>query len=256
LETLLEYKKYTHLAIQLESLHLLPILTLNYSNSLLPLAIEYLTVVAEQEDWRKSTKISANKFAFLNCRGHPTVRLYTRSRKPRFHRAATGKGLYNMSVPFLYHIRRMSSDGGLLQHYFTNHRRTPSRRRLGVLSAIWGKASSRSSRKSIKSIADTLPSTRSEEMEAPLTTNGNGDVPTDTAPAVTFDADIFRSYLLALLPPVIGALPEELNSLFDDEFDERVARFAADSGGPLYVVKTKEESSAEGMFLDLILHTY
>lgn len=86
-------------------------------------------------------------------------------------------------------------------------------------------------------------------MEAPLTTNGNGDIPTDTAPVVTFDADVFRSYLLALLPPVIGALPEELESLFDDEFDERVARFAADSGGPLYVVKTKEESSSEGVFI-------
>ncbi|KAF9463127.1 dynein heavy chain [Collybia nuda] len=82
-------------------------------------------------------------------------------------------------------------------------------------------------------------------MEAPLTTNGNGDIPTDTTPVVAFDAEIFRSYLLALLPPVIGALPEELDSLFDDEFDERVTRFAADSGGPLYVVKTKEESSPE-----------
>lgn len=144
----------------------------------------------------------------------------------------------------------MSSENGLFQHYFTNHRRTPSRQRLGILSAIWGRASSRSSRKSIKSIADSVPSTRLEEMETPLTTNGNGDIPADTAPVVTFDADIFRSYLLALLPPVIGALPEELESLFDDEFDERVARFAADSGGPLYVVKTKEESSTEGVFLE------
>jgi dynein heavy chain 1 len=61
-----------------------------------------------------------------------------------------------------------------------------------------------------------------------------------------FDSEIFRSYLLALLPPVIGALPSELDAVFDDEFDERVARFAADTGGSLYVVKAKEDS--EGMY--------
>jgi hypothetical protein len=58
---------------------------------------------------------------------------------------------------------------------------------------------------------------------------------------LSFDTDIFRTYLLALLPPVIGALPSELDSLFDDEFDERVARFAAESGGVVYIVKVKDE---------------
>jgi dynein heavy chain 1 len=83
-----------------------------------------------------------------------------------------------------------------------------------------------------------------------LTTNGiNHDTVTSAEPAVTFESEIFRSYLLALLPPVIGALPSELEQLFDHEFDERVARFAADSGGSLYVVKAKEES--EGAYSNL-----
>jgi hypothetical protein len=75
-----------------------------------------------------------------------------------------------------------------------------------------------------------------------VTTNVINHDTTHTEPAVAFDLEIFRAYLLAQLPPVIGALPSELDSLFDHEFDERVARFAADTGGSLYVVKTKEES--------------
>lgn len=67
----------------------------------------------------------------------------------------------------------------------------------------------------------------------------NGDA---VEPSASFDPDIFRKYLLALLPPVIGADPADLDTLFDDEFDERVARFANESGGVIYVVKTKEES--------------
>ncbi|KAF8229624.1 hypothetical protein L208DRAFT_1285588, partial [Tricholoma matsutake] len=61
-----------------------------------------------------------------------------------------------------------------------------------------------------------------------------------------FNSEIFHSYLLALLPPVIGALPSELDSVFDDEFDKRVAHFAADTGGSLYVVKAKEDSEDDG----------
>ena len=69
-------------------------------------------------------------------------------------------------------------------------------------------------------------------------------------PTSAFDPEIFRSYLLSLLPPVIGAYPSDLESLFDEEFDARVARFASDTGGVIYVVKVKEES--EGMFLYFI----
>ncbi|KAH7884160.1 dynein heavy chain, N-terminal region 1-domain-containing protein [Phlebopus sp. FC_14] len=78
-------------------------------------------------------------------------------------------------------------------------------------------------------------------------TNSNGVLPHDSpvdAP-VPFDASLFHSYLLSLLPPVIGALPEELESLFDNEFDERVTRFAAEGADVIYVVKVKEESEAE-----------
>ena len=59
-------------------------------------------------------------------------------------------------------------------------------------------------------------------------------------------------YLLALLTPIIDALPSELGSLFDDEFDERVARFAAESGGVVYIVKVKGE--VEGLSFYLYLH--
>ncbi|EDR09748.1 dynein heavy chain protein 2 [Laccaria bicolor S238N-H82] len=71
---------------------------------------------------------------------------------------------------------------------------------------------------------------------------------------LSFDTDIFRTYLLALLPPVIGALPSELDSLFDDEFDERVARFAAESGGVVYIVKVKDEVEDDGGTLTYTYH--
>lgn len=84
-----------------------------------------------------------------------------------------------------------------------------------------------------------------------LTTNGINHDTSPAEPSVVYDSEIFRSYLLALLPPVIGALPSELGSLFDDEFDERVARFASDTGGSLYVVKAKEES--EGIYPSMLV---
>ncbi|KAF9561514.1 hypothetical protein CPC08DRAFT_817653 [Agrocybe pediades] len=88
-------------------------------------------------------------------------------------------------------------------------------------------------------------------MEPPQPqTNGSAnhhDSPPQPAPEVTstFEPEIFRQYLLGLLPPVIGASPPDLESLFDDEFDERIRRFAADTGGVIYVVQIKEESEAE-----------
>jgi len=77
-------------------------------------------------------------------------------------------------------------------------------------------------------------------------TNGSINHDTPAEPAPSFDADIFRSYLVSLLPPVIGAFPSELDSLFGEEFEEHVARFASESGSSLYIVKVKHES--EGVF--------
>lgn len=91
----------------------------------------------------------------------------------------------------------------------------------------------------------------SQEVE--VTANGltNGATNHDTPDSTTqFDPLIFRSYLLALLPPVIGAEPDELESLFDDEFDEKIIRFAADNGGSIYVVKVREE--VEGMLVSYV----
>lgn len=90
-------------------------------------------------------------------------------------------------------------------------------------------------------------------MEAPAPhTNGsiNGDAGVE--PSTAFDPDIFRKYLLALLPPLIAADPEDLDTsstLFDTEFDERVARFATESGGVIYIVKTKEESDGTCVYV-------
>jgi len=84
----------------------------------------------------------------------------------------------------------------------------------------------------------------------PALTNGtttNGDHPS-TEPPSLFDADIFRRYFLSLLPPVIGANISDLQSIFDNEFNDRVARFAADTGGVIYVVQAKEDN--EGMALE------
>ena len=41
---------------------------------------------------------------------------------------------------------------------------------------------------------------------------------------------------------MLGANEADLNSLFDHEFGERVSRFAADTGGVIYVVQAKEEN--------------
>ncbi|KAH9964086.1 dynein heavy chain, N-terminal region 1-domain-containing protein [Lactifluus volemus] len=91
-------------------------------------------------------------------------------------------------------------------------------------------------------------------MEGPYTpstpthlngTNGiNGTSPTphdEAAPSSSFDPGIFRTYLLSLLPPVLGASPEEIDSIFDGDFDERVARFAGEGIGVIYIVKRRDE---------------
>ncbi|KAI0069891.1 dynein heavy chain [Panus rudis PR-1116 ss-1] len=87
-------------------------------------------------------------------------------------------------------------------------------------------------------------------VEAPLSngvTNGVHDGPVEPQPtqAIPFDTAVLKSYLLALLPPLLAATPSELEYLFDDEFDERVQRFVSEGGGVLYVVKKKEESEDE-----------
>ena len=152
----------------------------------------------------------------------------------------------------------MATDTGV-QHYFTSHRRTPPRRSLSLslslsqsLSSLW-----RASKTKL-----TLPPppegpifANTDMDTTAIATNGHHHDPPQSesqAQPLSFDTDIFRTYLLALLPPVIGALPSELDSLFDDEFDDRVARFAAESGGVVYIVKVKDE--VEGLSFYSYLH--
>ena len=82
-------------------------------------------------------------------------------------------------------------------------------------------------------MATSLDSLRSPSLPTP--TNGiiPHDPPNPTEPqpaAPAFDAAQFKTYLLSLLPPVLGASPDELESIFDDEFEERVGRFAGEGG--------------------------
>ncbi|KAI0042887.1 hypothetical protein FA95DRAFT_1563857 [Auriscalpium vulgare] len=72
--------------------------------------------------------------------------------------------------------------------------------------------------------------------------NGNGALPhEETGSAVSFDSGPFRAYLLQLLPPILGASHDDIESMFDDEFEGRVARYAGEGGGVVYVVKRKDD---------------
>jgi hypothetical protein len=150
----------------------------------------------------------------------------------------------------------MGTDATYAQDYFTTHRKALPRRVAGAATGFWkgiGFSTPRSSNNS-SSVSLIEPPQRPQTPamstpDAPATplTNSNGALPHDS-PVDTpssFDASLFRSYLMSLLPPVLGALPEELISLFDEEFDERAARFAAEGGGVIYVVKTKDEEEGE-----------
>lgn len=101
-------------------------------------------------------------------------------------------------------------------------------------------------------------------LDTPHTNGTSNGVAHDAEPTITtstsspFDPAIFRSYLLALLPPFLAATPQELEYLFDDdEFDERVQRFVSEGGSSIYVVKKKEESDGElPQMLRLIFRLY
>lgn len=153
----------------------------------------------------------------------------------------------------------MSTDNASGQVYFTSHRKALPRRWAGAATGFWkgiGFSTNNSSSASLKSIEPLerpeTPAMSTPDAPATPLTNSNGvlphDSPVDTPPS--YDTSLFRSYLMSLLPPVLGALPEEFVSLFDEEFDERVTRFAAEGGGVIYVVKTKDEAEGE------ILHQY
>lgn len=94
-------------------------------------------------------------------------------------------------------------------------------------------------------------------MEPPLTpvpvngTNGHHDGLLE--PTTQFDVSLFRSYLSALLPPVVGALPEELDDLFESgDFDETVSKFAAEGSDVIYVVKRRVDLEGS-VFCDMFL---
>lgn len=86
-------------------------------------------------------------------------------------------------------------------------------------------------------------------LDAPLTNgtaHANGITPDGPAePVITFDPSIFRAYLRTLLPPLLGAQIDDVESVFDHEFDERVSRFTGEGGGVMYIAKKKDEVEGE-----------
>ena len=156
--------------------------------------------------------------------------------------------LYSLSFSSMNFLRNMSSDYNFFQHYFTTYRKTLPKRSLTAPFNLWKR--SNSTRNSIKSVSEVFL----RDMDPPSSlspTNGSLNHQ-EPEPTSAFDSEIFRSYLLSLLPPVIGALPSDIESLFDEEFDARVARFASDTGGVIYVVKVKEESEGMSLFHSFI----
>ena len=124
----------------------------------------------------------------------------------------------------------MSSDHGFFQHYFTTHRKTLPKRSLTAPFNLWKR--SNLTRNSIKSPSEI--SLRDIDLSSSLALTNGFLNHQEQEPTLAFEPEIFRSYLLSLLPPVIGAYLSDLGSLFDEEFDARVARFASDTRGVIY----------------------
>jgi hypothetical protein len=83
------------------------------------------------------------------------------------------------------------------------------------------------------------PSTPDLVLDGPAAVNGNGSA----NPLPSIDPSIFRPYLLALLPVVLSASIEDIEStLFDDDFDDRVLRFASEGSNVVYIEKTRIDS--------------
>ena len=112
-----------------------------------------------------------------------------------------------------------------------------------------------------------LPSLSSSSV--PPHTNGtttpepnlNGTTPLtngSASSAATFDPGIMRAFLVSVLPPIFGASREEFEaSMFgeskghNDDFEDHVAHFSMDGGGPLYVTKTREDGEGACRFIYL-----
>lgn len=88
------------------------------------------------------------------------------------------------------------------------------------------------------------------EIDANGITPNNLEQPTSTN-QVPFDTTPFRQYLLALLPPVLGATKDDIEvGIFGDlEFEDRVKAWASSvtlgggtgGSGVLYVAKVQDE---------------
>lgn len=85
---------------------------------------------------------------------------------------------------------------------------------------------------------------------APLNGSTHPDGQVTPEPSSSFDPTALRNYLGALIPPMIGAAPEDVESILDYGFEERVAKFSGEGGGALYIVKVKD--NADGTSFDTL----
>ncbi|KAJ3925534.1 MAG: hypothetical protein NXY57DRAFT_1068826 [Lentinula lateritia] len=107
-----------------------------------------------------------------------------------------------------------------------------------ILSAcrIWSDACSQEAslqiRWALKPTRDQ-PHEQTDSSLPPPTTNGHSETPPAKPTAPFFNPEIFCLYflaLLALLPPVIGALPSDLERIFDTDFDKHISQFSGEGG--------------------------
>lgn len=95
------------------------------------------------------------------------------------------------------------------------------------------------------SILDDSPPRINGHSQLQANGNGNGLLHDDLATAgpstAPFDSSIVRDYLTALLPALLGAASDDIWSIFEDDFEERVGRFASEGNGVMYVTKVKHD---------------
>jgi hypothetical protein len=97
------------------------------------------------------------------------------------------------------------------------------------------------------SILDDSPPRLNGHSHLQTSGNGNGHLHDDPAAAgpststAPFDSSIVRDYLTALLPALLGAATDDIWSIFEDDFEERVGRFASEGNGVMYVTKVKHD---------------
>ena len=122
--------------------------------------------------------------------------------------------------------------------YFTNFERPQPKTR----AVSFRLARQRNTRAKAHGLEETMAAV--ETLSPPLPNGTTTPEPTTNgthAVLIPLDPLVFRTYLLTLLPPFFGASAEELETIFDSEFEDRVSKFSTEAGGALYIAKLKDD---------------